>query len=115
MGEFGRSGPQLPHDETIQREHLKEVEEDLHRDQEADRFATGRAARPRGRLGYLVVLVGAAGFVASCFLPYNGLTILPDGSRTVSLYGSWYRWGRMTGVLTSAHSCSCSAGSPRWL
>jgi hypothetical protein len=57
MGEFGRSGPQLPHDETIQREHLKEVEEDLHRDQEADRFATGRAARPRGRLGYLVVLL----------------------------------------------------------
>lgn len=86
MGEFGRSGPQLPHDEAAQREHLKEVEEDLRRDQEADRFTTGRATRARGRLGYLVVLVGAAGFAASCFLPYNGLTILPDGSRTVSLY-----------------------------
>jgi hypothetical protein len=86
MGEFGRSGPQLPHDEAAQREHLKEVEEDLRRDQEADRFATGRSTRPRGRLGHLVVLVGAAGFVASCFLPYKGLTILPDGSRTVSLY-----------------------------
>jgi hypothetical protein len=85
MGEFGRSGPQLPHDEAAQREHLQEVEEDLRRDQEADRVATGRS-RPRVRLGYLVVLVGAAGFVASCFLPYDGLTILPDGSRTVSLY-----------------------------
>jgi hypothetical protein len=86
MGEFGRSGPQLPHDEAAQREHLKEVEEDLRRDQEADHFATGRAPRPRVRLGYLVVLVGAAGFVASCFLPYSGLSMLPDGSRTVSLY-----------------------------
>jgi hypothetical protein len=86
MGEFGRSGPQLPHDEAAQREHLKEVEEDLRGDQEADRFATGSATRRRGRLGYLVVLVGVAGFVASCFLPYKGLTILPDGSRTVSLY-----------------------------
>ena len=85
MGEFGRSGPQLPHDEAAQREHLQEVGEDLRRDREADRVATGRS-RPRVRLGYLVVLVGAAGFVASCFLPYDGLTILPDGSRTVSLY-----------------------------
>jgi hypothetical protein len=86
MGEFGRSGPQLPHDELAQREHLKDVEEDLRRDQEAGRVATGRSTRPRGRLGYLVVVVGAAGFVASCFLPYNGLTILPDRSRTISLY-----------------------------
>jgi hypothetical protein len=86
MGEFGRSGPQLPHDEAAQREHLQEVEEDFRRDREADRVATGRSRRPGWRLGYLVVLVGAAGFVASCFLPYDGLTILPDGTGTVSLY-----------------------------
>lgn len=86
MGEFGRSGPQLPHDEAAQREHLKEVDEDLRRDQEADRVARGRSRRQTWRLGYLVVLVGAAGFVASCFLPYNDLTILPRDSRTVSLY-----------------------------
>ena len=55
MEEFGRSGPQLPRDEAAQREHLKEVEEDLHPDQEPDR------PRPRGRLGYLLVLVGAEG------------------------------------------------------
>jgi hypothetical protein len=41
--------------------------------------------RPRGRgstLGYLIVLLGAALFVTSCFLPYYGLT---EG-RSVSLY-----------------------------
>ena len=36
MGEFGRSGPQLHHDEAAQREHLKEVQEDLQREHEAD-------------------------------------------------------------------------------
>jgi hypothetical protein len=30
MGEFGRSGPQLPHDEDVQREHLKEVDHGGH-------------------------------------------------------------------------------------
>ena len=39
MGEFGRSGPQLPHDEASQKEHLKEVEEDLHHEHEAERVA----------------------------------------------------------------------------
>ena len=41
--------------------------------------------RPRGRrstLGYLIVLLGAALFVTSCFLPYYGLT---EG-HSVSLY-----------------------------
>src|SRR4029453_15465002 len=41
--------------------------------------------RPRGRgstLGYSTVLLGAALFVTSCFLPYYGLT---EG-RSVSLY-----------------------------
>ena len=85
MGEFGRSGPQLPHDEAAQREHLKEVDEDLRRDQKADRIAKGQSTRTRWRIGYLVVLTGAAGFVASSFVPYYGGGVGP-GSRTVSLY-----------------------------
>jgi hypothetical protein len=86
MGEFGRSGPQLPHDEAAQREHLKEVEEDLRHDHEADRVANGRSMRPTWILGYLLVLVGAAGFVASCFAPYYGGNVFGPGSETVSLY-----------------------------
>jgi hypothetical protein len=99
MSEFGRSGPQLPHNEAAQREHLKEVDEYLRRDQEADRVANGHSTRPRGRLGYLVVLAGAAGFVASCFLPYYGLTIPPDGSRTVSIYEQFVSLGPNDGGL----------------
>jgi hypothetical protein len=41
--------------------------------------------RPRGRgstLGYLIVLLGAALFVTSCFLPYYGF----PGGQSVSLY-----------------------------
>jgi hypothetical protein len=41
--------------------------------------------RPRGRgstLGYLIVLLGAALFVTSCFLPYYGF----PGGHSVSLY-----------------------------
>ena len=86
MGEFGRTGPQLPHEEAAQREHFKEVDEDLRHDREADRVAKGHVTRPRWRLGYLVVLAGAAGFVVSCFLPYYDLTVLSGDPRTVSLY-----------------------------
>jgi hypothetical protein len=86
MGEFGRSGPQLPHDEAAQREHLKEVDEDVRRDQEADRVAMGHSLRRSWRAGYLVVLAGAVGFVASCFLPYYGGGVLGPGSTTVSLW-----------------------------
>lgn len=82
MGEFGRSGPQLPHDEAAQREHLKEVEDDLRRGQEADRIAEGRSKGPRWEIGYLVVLIGVAGFIVSCFLPYLSL----GGTRSMSLY-----------------------------
>jgi hypothetical protein len=39
VGEFGRSGPQLPHDKASQKEHLKEVEEDLRHEHEAERVA----------------------------------------------------------------------------
>jgi hypothetical protein len=70
MGEYPRYGPQLPHDEAAQREHLKEVDEDLSHDQEADRIAKGSSMRPRWEVGYVVVLIGVAGFIVSCFLPY---------------------------------------------
>jgi len=83
MGELGRYGPQLPHDEAAQREHFNEVDEDLRRDQEADSVAKGHSTRPRSRIGYLVVLAGAAGFVAICFVPYYGFG---PGFETVSLY-----------------------------
>jgi hypothetical protein len=46
MGEFGRSGPQLPHEEAAQREHFKEVEDDLRRDHEANRVAKTGHKRP---------------------------------------------------------------------
>ena len=82
MGEFGRSGPQLPHDEAAQREHLREVDEDLRRDQWADRIAKGALTRPRWEVGYLVVLVGVVGFIVSCFLPYLFLGV----TRSMSLY-----------------------------
>jgi hypothetical protein len=86
MSELGRYGPQLPHDEAAQREHFKEVDEDFRRDQEADRIAKGRSTRPRLRIGFLVVLAGAAGFLTSCFVPYYGGGVFGPGSETVSLY-----------------------------
>lgn len=89
MGEFGRSGSQLPHDEAAQREHLNEVDEDLRHDREADRV--GKGDSPPRRVGYLVVLAGAAGFVASCFLPYYGGGVFGPGIATISLYQQWSR------------------------
>lgn len=87
MGEFGRSGSQLPHDEAAQREHLNEVSEDLRRDQEADRVAKGHPPGRSRRTGYLVILAGAAGFVVSCFVPYYGGAVAGQGSgRTLSLF-----------------------------
>src|SRR4029450_560005 len=104
MGELGRYGPQLPHDEAAQREHFKEVDEDLSRDQEADRIAKRRSTRPRGGIGYLVVLLGVAGFVLSCFLPYTQFF------DQVSI--SYYRLAtasREEPSNTWAGSCFCSA------
>jgi hypothetical protein len=88
MGELGRYGPQLPHDEAAEREHFKEVDEDLSRDQEADRIAKGRSTRPRWGIGYLVVLLGVAGFVLSCFLPYTAFPGVGEGPalRTLSYH-----------------------------
>jgi len=105
MGEFGRSGPQLPHDEAAQREHLREVDEDLRRDQWADRIAKGALTRPRWEVGYLVVLVGVAGFIVSCFLPYLFLGV----TRSMSLYQLVVRAGfSQTVVQIIGGSCNCS-------
>jgi hypothetical protein len=41
-----------------------------------------RTRAPRSRVGYAVVLLGGALFVATCFLPYYGF----PGGRSVSLY-----------------------------
>jgi hypothetical protein len=84
VGEFGRSGSQLPHDEAAQREHLNEVGEDLRRDREADRVAKGHSPMRGWRPGYLLVLAGAAGFVVGCFVPYYGGLLGPG--ETVSLW-----------------------------
>ena len=46
VSEFGRSGPQLPHDEASQKEHLKELEEDLHHEREGERVAKAQRKRP---------------------------------------------------------------------
>jgi hypothetical protein len=105
MGELGRYGPQLPQNEAAQREHFKEVDEDLRRDEKADRVVKGHSPRPRWRIGYLVVLAGAAGFLTSCFVPYYGSGVFGPGSETVSLYqqGSFgsdsVGWGRLGSLL----------------
>jgi hypothetical protein len=41
---------------------------------------------PGSRLGYAIVLLGAALFVVACFLPYYGYSIPPPPGETVSLY-----------------------------
>jgi hypothetical protein len=46
MGEFGRSGPQLPHDKAALQEHLKEIQEDL---RPTTRPTASRERGPSGR------------------------------------------------------------------
>jgi hypothetical protein len=46
VSEWGRGGGQVPRNEAAQREHLKEVQEDLQRDREAERVAKARHKRP---------------------------------------------------------------------
>jgi len=46
MGEMGRAGGPLPHDQQSTGEHFKEVEEDLRHDHEADRIANAHPKRP---------------------------------------------------------------------
>jgi uncharacterized phage-associated protein len=46
VSEFGRSGSWLPHDEAAEKEHLKEVGEDLRHEHEAERVAKAHPKRP---------------------------------------------------------------------
>ena len=46
MGEMGRAGGPLPHDQQSTGEHFKEVEEDLRHEHEADRIANAHPKRP---------------------------------------------------------------------
>jgi hypothetical protein len=71
-------------------------------------FETGRSRARRPTLGYAVVLLGAALFVTSCFLPYYGVA----GERSVSLYDNC--WWRRVAAWSWARSCSSSVGSPPW-
>jgi len=45
MSEWGRVGGPVPRNEAAQREHLKEVQEDLQWDREADRVVKAHAKR----------------------------------------------------------------------
>ena len=83
---------------------------------------TGRTAsrkpsspRPGRRLGYLVVLAGAAGFRGELLPPLqrgDQLSLAIRGPCRSS--SSSCRSVRTTGVRTSVRCCSCSAGSRRW-
>ena len=47
MSEFGYAGGgQAPHEEGSTREHFNQLEEDLHHEREADRFAKAHPKRP---------------------------------------------------------------------
>ena len=69
MVEFQPFGPKLPRDPEGTLEHERDVREEAERAHDVKR-ASGTAHR--FSLGYAMVLLGAALFVVSCFLPYNG-------------------------------------------
>src|SRR6266498_2979624 len=85
MVEFQPFGPKLPHDPEGILEHERDVREEAERAHDVKR-ASGTA--DRSSLGYAIVLLGAALFVASCFLPYVGYAGLsiPGTKTTTSLY-----------------------------
>ena len=81
MVEFQPFGPKLPHDPEGILEHERDVREEAERAHDVKRASeTGR----RSSLGYAIVLLGAALFLASCSLPYYGYEFARGG--TVSLY-----------------------------
>jgi hypothetical protein len=81
MVEFQPFGPKLPHDPEGTLEHERDVREEAER-AHYEKRASGTAHR--SRVGYAIVLLGAALFVATCFLPYYGYEFAKGGS--VSLY-----------------------------
>jgi hypothetical protein len=85
MVEFQPFGPKLPHDPEGTLEHERDVREEAERAHVVKRASE---ATHRSSLGYVIVLLGAALFVASCFLPYVGYAGLsiPGTKTTTSLY-----------------------------
>ena len=81
MVEFQPFGPKLPLDPEGILEHERDVREEAER-AHYEKRASGTAHR--SRVGYTIVLLGAAMFVATCFLPYYGYEFAKGGS--VSLY-----------------------------
>lgn len=85
MVEFQPFGPKLPHDPEGTLEHERDVREEAERAHDVKRASE---TAHRSSLGYAIVLLGAALFVASCFLPYvgyKGLSI-PGTKTTTTLY-----------------------------
>ena len=69
MVEFQPFGPKLPHDPEGTLEHERDVREEAER---AHGVKRASETAHRSSLGYAIVLLGAALFVATCFLPYYG-------------------------------------------
>jgi hypothetical protein len=78
---FPPFGPKLPHDSEGILEHVRDVREEAER---AHGVKRAWETAHRSSLGYAIVLIGAAIFVATCFLPYYGYEFAQGG--TVSLY-----------------------------
>jgi hypothetical protein len=85
MVEFQPFGPKLPHDPEGLLEHERDVREEAERAHDVKRASE---TAHRSSLGYAIVLLVAALFVASCFLPYVGYAGLsiPGTKTTTSLY-----------------------------
>ena len=81
MVEFQPFGPKMPHDPESTLEHQRDVREEAERAHDVK--MPSETAR-RSSLGYAIVLLGAALFLASCFLPYYGYEFARVG--TASLY-----------------------------
>ncbi len=81
MVEFQPFGPKLPHDPEGTLEHVRDVREEAERAHDVKRASE---TAHRSSLGYAIVLLGAALFLATSFLPYYGYELAQGGS--VSLY-----------------------------
>ena len=84
MSEFSRSGPPL-HDKGMQEaasDRQRQLQEEADRTRQMEPRQPGDRA---SRLGYLIVLLGSAGFVVSCFFPYFG-SAFGGESFTTSFY-----------------------------
>jgi hypothetical protein len=111
MAEFQPFGPKLPHDPEGILEHERDVRERAERAHDVKRAST---TAHRSSLGYAIVFLGAALFVASCFLPYVGYPVLPARGEqtTISLYQQ-LSWRRTAEARTSVRCCICSGHCPR--